>query len=476
VLYQQIDLVRDTTPAVMRSLLDDVLPLLASGTLTGLPIRDWDVREAPEAFRFMAQARHVGKLVLTIPPTPDPEGTVLITGGTGTLGGLVAGHLAGSWGMRNIVLASRRGAAAEGVAELTAELAGLGADVRVAECDVADRAAVAGLLAGIPAEHPLTAVVHLAGVLDDVVFTALTEDRLARVLRPKIDAAVHLHELTAGLPLGMFVTFSSAAGVIGNPGQANYSAANVFLDALATARRARGQAGTSVAWGLWAPDSGMTGALDEQDRDRLARAGAQAMSVPEALAMLDEAIDSGPPMVVGARIDRGALRAQAEAGTLPAVLSRLLPRGARQAAETRSDQPGAGLAEQLAGLAPAERRQALVNLVRKHAAAVLGHGSVTAVDAERGFLDVGFDSLTAVELRNRLAAATGLRLPATLIFDCPTPTALARRLGELSGPQDEAPETADDGGQDPRAHEDDVDAVDDMDLGELIRAVHSTEE
>ncbi|WP_194911814.1 type I polyketide synthase [Catenulispora rubra] len=477
VLYEQIDLVRDTTPAVMRSLLDDVVPLLEQGTLTELPTRDWDIREAPEAFRYMAQARHVGKLVLTIPPTPDPAGTVLITGGTGTLGGLVAKHLAGPWGMRNIVLASRRGAEAEGVGELTAELTELGADVRVAACDVADRAAVAGLLADIPAEHPLTAVVHLAGVLDDVVFTALTEDRLARVLRPKVDAAAHLHELTDDLPLGMFVTFSSAAGVIGNPGQANYSAANVFLDSLAAARRARGQAGTSVAWGLWAPDSGMTGKLDEQDRERLARAGAQSMSVPEALAMLDEAIESGLPMVVGAHIDRGALRAQAEAGTLPAVLSRLVPRGgARQSAETRSDQSAGGLTELLAGLAPAERRQALVNLVRKHAAAVLGHGSVAAVDAERGFLDVGFDSLTAVELRNRLAAATGLRLPATLIFDCPTPTALAQRLGELSGPADEVPDAADDGGEDQQDREDEIDAVDDMDLGELIRAVHSTEE
>ena len=469
VVYQQVDLVRDTSPELMRSMLDDVLGLLRDGTLTPLPTRDWDVRDAPEAFRFMAQARHVGKLVLTIPPVPDPEGTVLITGGTGTLGALVAKHLAGPWRMRHFVLASRKGAAAPGAEQLTAELTGLGADVRLAACDVSDREGVADLLADVPAYHPVTAVVHLAGVLDDVVFTSLTGERLANALRPKIAAASHLDELTRDLGLGMFVMFSSAAGVIGNPGQANYAAANVFLDALAAARRARGQAGTSMAWGLWAPDSGMTGKLDGLDRGRLARAGAEAMSVPEALALLDEGVESGRPLVVAARIDRNALRAQADQGTLPAVMRQLVPRGGRPAPEAGVDKASGGLADQLAGMPPAERRLRLVNFVRKHAAAVLGHGSVTALDADRGFLEMGFDSLTAVELRNRLAVATGLRLPATLIFDCPTPTELARWLNEQVSPVDEAQEAADDA-------EDENDDADSMDVDELIRAVYSTEE
>jgi acyl carrier protein len=274
----------------------------------------------------------------------------------------------------------------------------------------------------------------------------------------------------------MFVMFSSAAGVTGNAGQANYAAANVFLDALAAARRARGEAGTSMAWGLWAPESGMTGQMGGQDRGRLARAGAEAMSVPEALALLDQGVGSGLPLVVAARLNLDALRVQAEQGSLPAVMRRLVPRGSKPAAATARQGNAGGLAELLAGLAPAERRQALVTFVRKHAAAVLGHGSVAALDADRGFLDMGFDSLTAVELRNRLAAATGLRLPATLIFDCPTPTELARWLNEQVSPADQAEEKADDDSGLPSADDDEINAADAMNVDELIRAVYSTEE
>jgi hypothetical protein len=320
-------------------------------------------------------------------------------------------------------------------------------------------------------------VVHLAGVLDDVVFSSLDEQRLANVLRPKLDAATHLDALTRDLDLGLFAMFSSAAGVIGNAGQANYAAANVFLDALAAARRARGQAGSSLAWGLWAPDSAMTGRLDDRDRGRLARAGAEAMSVPEALALFDEAVTSGPPLVVAARIDRDALRVRDADGSLPAVLRRLVPRGGRPASAATGDRASGGLADQLAGMAPAERSQALVNLVLKHAAAVLGHGSVPARDADRGFLELGLDSLTAVELRNRLAAACGLRLPATLIFDHPTATELGRWLNGQLSPVDERPETVDTGDDGRREHADeDINAVDAMDVDELIRAVQSTGE
>ncbi|MCK9893456.1 type I polyketide synthase [Frankia sp. AgB32] len=475
VVYRPVDLVSDAGPESIQTMLTEVVRLLRDGAVRPLPVRTWDVRDASAAFRHMAQARHVGKLVLTVPPTPDPAGTVLITGGTGTLGALVAKHLAGPWGMRHILLASRQGDTAPGAEELRAELAGLGADVRLAACDIADRDALAALLAGIAADHPLTAVVHTAGVLDDTVFSSLTSARLTPVLRPKVDAAVHLDQLTTGLDLGMFVLYSSAAGLLGNPGQANYGAANVFLDTLAAVRSARGQAATSIAWGLWAPDSALTGQMNVLDRDRLSRAGAQAMSAAEALALFDDGVQAGEPLVVAAHIDRAALRIQESQGRIPPVLRLLAPR--RTVAEPRPGERGAaaGAVDQLAGMSAAERRQALVHLVRKQAAAVLGHGSAAALDVDRGFLEMGFDSLTAVELRNRLATATGLRLPATVIFDCPTPAALARHLSDRFSPVADAPNAADDGddGRDHdnhRDHDDELDTVDDMDLDELIRA------
>nr|WP_052398023.1 type I polyketide synthase [Streptomyces sp. NRRL F-5123] len=478
VLYTPVDLVPDMSPQVVRDTLAEVVGLLREGALAPLPVRTWDVRDAPAAFRHMAQAKHVGKLVLTVPHSPDPEGTVLVTGGTGTLGALVAKHLAGPWGMRHLVLASRQGPNAPGAAELVAELAELGAEARVAACDIADRDALAALLGGLPAGHPLTAVVHTAGVLDDTVLGSLTPERLAPVLRPKVDAAVHLDELTENLDLGMFVMYSSAAGLLGNPGQANYGAANVFLDTLAAVRRSRGQAGSSLAWGLWANDSALTGQMSAQDRDRLSRSGAQAMSAAEGLALFDQGARAAEALVVTAHIDREALRAQDAAGTLPPVMRLLAPRRTRPERTAASGAAAApGGAEQFAGMTAGERRQALVVLVRKQSAAVLGHGSASALDVDRGFVEMGFDSLTAVELRNRLAGATGLRLPATVIFDCPTPTDLARRLNDMLAPADETP--ADDPADPAEAAAADVDLVDglvdDMDVDELIRAVNSGE-
>ncbi|MGW0884894.1 SDR family NAD(P)-dependent oxidoreductase [Streptomyces sp. NPDC002671] len=465
--YRTVDLVPDTTPESIRSMLTEVVRLLREGAVRPLPVRTWDVLDAPEAFRFMAQAKHVGKLVLTIPSVPDPEGTVLITGGTGTLGALVAKHLAGPWGMRHLVLASRQGPGAAGAEELCAQLAELGAEARVAACDIADRAALAGLLAEIAQDRPLTAVVHTAGVLDDTVLSSLTAERLAPVLRPKVDAAVHLDELTAGLDLGMFAMYSSAAGLLGNAGQANYGAANVFLDTLAAVRHSRGQVASSLAWGYWANESALTGQLNELDRARLAKAGAQAMSAAEGLALFDQGVRSGLPLVVTAHLDRAALRVQDAQGTLPPVMRSLVPRGGarpnRAGAESGAAAAGA---DQFAGMSAAERRQALVNLVRKQAAAVLGHGSASAVDVDRGFVEMGFDSLTAVELRNRLATATGVRLSATVIFDCPTPVDLARQIHERLSPIDD-----DDAPAPVEEREDVISTVDEMDVDELINAV-----
>ncbi|EDX26175.1 hypothetical protein SSAG_05829 [Streptomyces sp. Mg1] len=356
----------------------------------------------------------------------DAEGTVLITGASGSLGGLFARHLVTEHGVRRLLLVSRRG---EGAA-LSAELAGLGAEVSWAACDVADRDALAAVLKAVPAEHPLTAVVHTAGVLDDGVVGSLTTERLSAVLRPKVDAAWNLHELTQDLDLSAFVLFSSAAGVFGGAGQANYAAGNVFLDALAAHRRAQGLAATSLAWGLWAEAGGMGGGLDAEDVSRLGRGGVDAITAAEGVALFDAATSAEQALLVPVKLDLAALRAQAGSGMLPPLLSGLVRTPARRAAGTTAagTDGGAELRERLTGLSPAARDEALLELVCGYVAGVLGFAGPEAVDPARSFNEVGFDSLTAVELRNRLGAATGVRLPATLVFDYPTPTALVEYL------------------------------------------------
>jgi acyl transferase domain-containing protein len=358
------------------------------------------------------------------PVTQDPRGTVLITGATGTLGALFARHLVTRHGVRHLLLTSRRGPAAPGAAELAAELTDLGATVTVAACDVADRAALAGLLASVPAGQPLTGVVHAAGLLDDGVLEALGPARLDRVLRPKIDAALHLHELTSELDLSMFVLFSSAAGIIGMPGQANYAAGNVFLDALAEYRRAKGLPAVSLAWGLWAQASGMTGHLAATDLSRMSRTGMAPLSAADGLALFDIAVSSGEALLVPLRLDSQALRTQRP---VPGLFSGLV-RGRGRRTVVGSGENAASPGDQLARLSDVDRERALLDLVREHTATVLSHGTPAAVDIEQSFKKLGFDSLTAVELRNRLSAATGLHLRATLVFDHPTPTALAAHL------------------------------------------------
>ncbi|MFD2471956.1 SDR family NAD(P)-dependent oxidoreductase, partial [Amycolatopsis silviterrae] len=363
-----------------------------------------------------------GRLVRVAAETPaeswDENGTVLLTGGTGGLGAVFARHLVAERGVRRLLLLSRRGPAAEGAAELIADLAGLGADVCVESCDVSDRAALADVLSAIPREHPLTAVVHTAGVLDDGVIGSLSPERMDTVLRPKVDAAWHLHELTRDIPLSAFVVFSSIAGVFGNAGQGNYAAGNAFLDALTRRRRAEGLPGVSLAWGPWSGSGGMTGHLGEAGLERIARTGVPPLSAERGAELFDAALACGAAVVVPARLDLPALRAQEE---IPALLRGLIRAPARRAG-------AAGLLRRLTGLGEVERRGELLELVGAQAAAVLGHAGSGEIDPVSAFRDLGFDSLTAVELRNRLGTATGLRLPATLVFDYPTPETLAGHL------------------------------------------------
>ena len=433
VRYRVFDL-GEAGPDRLGEILTRVRDLLATGELAFVPVRCWDVRRAREAFRFMSQARHTGKLVLTVPSAPDP-GTVLVTGGTGTLGGLVARHYAETGRARDLVLLSRSGPLAPGVGALAEQIARAGTGVQVLECDTADRDALARVLA----DRPLTGVVHTAGVLDDGVIGSLTPERLDAVMRPKADAAWHLHELTAGMDLRDFVLYSSATATLGGGGQGNYSAANAFLDGLAAYRQSRGLPGTSLAWGQWAQASGLTRHLASADLDRMARGGVALLSTVQGMALLETATGRDEATLVPARLDVGAMRARARRGEdVPALwqgLAGLLsPRRAVAGTGTAGVR---GLRAELAGMPGAEQSRVLLDLVSTHAAAVLGHASVDAVPPSRAFRDLGFDSLTAVELRNRLNSATGLRMSATVVFDHPNASALATYLrAGLLGEQD----------------------------------------
>lgn len=421
--YRAFDLV-EAGPDRLHEMLVELVGLFERGVLELPPINTWNVRRARQAFRHMSQGRHVGKNVLRLPAAIDPNGTVLITGGTGGLGGLVARHLVAEHAVKHVLLASRQGSRAAGASELCEELARLGAQVNVVACDVSERDQLERLLGGIPPEHPLDAVVHTAGVIDDGTIGSLTPERIDSVLAPKVAGAWNLHELTRDMDLSTFVLFSSMAGVLGSPGQANYAAANAFLDALAAHRQALGLIGTSIAWGLWAPASEMTGHLGEMDHARMGRMGVIALSSEEGLALLDQALTVNEPLVVSARLDKGALHSHARAGELPTLLHNIIRTRTRDTASSS----GRSLARLLADAPPDQHSTIVLELVRSHAAHVLGHRTANAIEERHTFKELGFDSLAAVELRNRLELATGLRLPATLIFDHPTPNAVTTHL------------------------------------------------
>jgi len=429
----------------IEQMLTDLATLFDDAALRPLPVTAFDVRRAPAALRYLSQARHVGKVVLTMPDA-WAAGTVVITGGTGMAGSALARHVVANHGVRQLMLLSRRGAEAPGAAELVAELTAAGAQVSVVGCDAADREALAKVLADIPVHYPLSAVIHAAGVLDDAVVTSLTPERVDAVLRAKVDAAWNLHELIRGANVSAFVMFSSMAGLVGSSGQANYAAANSFLDALAVHRRAHGLPAISLGWGLWDQASNMTGGLESVDFARFARDGIVAMSAVEAMQLLDTAMVVDEPFLLPARIDTTALRAKYDAGTLPPMFVDLINARARRqvddslaAAKSKS-----ALLQRLEGLPEDEQHAVLLDLVRSHIATVLGSSTPEAIDPDKAFQELGFDSLTAVEMRNRLKAATGLALSPTLIFDYPNSAALAGYFRqELVGTSSEsAPQVA----------------------------------
>ncbi|ARF57987.1 type I polyketide synthase [Streptomyces gilvosporeus] len=370
----------------------------------------------------------LARVPLAAPERPsglDPDGTVLLTGASGTLGGLVARHLVAEHGIRHLLLTSRRGADAPGTTELIGELHELGATVDIVAADVADRDAVRALLARVPADRPLTAVVHSAGVLADGVLGSLTRDRLDRALAPKVDAALNLHELTRDLGLGAFILFSSAAGVIGNAGQANYAAGNAFLDALAHHRRAQGLPASSLAWGLWEERSGMADGLSDDEFKELLRPGFAGLSSKEGLALFDTACGLDAPLVVPMRFDAAAVAGLDE---VPPLLRKLVRPAARRGRP--ADDAGA-FRQRFAAAEPADRPEVVLGCLREAVALVLGLPDAESVAADRPFLELGFDSLTALELRNRLATAVGTRLPPTVVFEHPTPAALTAHLVDV---------------------------------------------
>ncbi|GHF25767.1 hypothetical protein GCM10018789_64560 [Streptomyces werraensis] len=416
----------DTDPGAeggVEPVLDSVLAAVLASGEPQVAVRG-GVLSVPRLVRATAQG-------VDADPVFREQGTVLVSGG-GSLGALAARHLVSRYGVRHLVLASRRGPDAEGVRELAAELSGQGATVSVVACDVSDRAQTEALLGRIPGEHPLRGVVHTAGVFDPGVIGALTPERLAKVFAPKVDAVRHLDELTRDLALDAFVVYSSASSVFMGAGSGGYAAANAYLDGLMSYRRAAGLPGLSLSWGPWEQVTGMAGNIDDLTRTRMSRregrGGVQALRSAEGMELFDAALRSEESLLVPARLDLRAVRADAAAGGGVPHLLRGLVRAGRQTAHTASVGDRRQLADRLVGLSATKQEALLLGVVCAQAAVVLGHSGPESVRVEMAFNEAGFDSLTSVELRNRLREATGLKLPATLVFDHPTPLALARYL------------------------------------------------
>ncbi|KFX05890.1 polyketide synthase [Pectobacterium betavasculorum] len=426
----------DKDPELTAEMITTLLSLMRAGSLAPLPITAFDIREAVSAFRLMQQGRHTGKVVLTFPQQLNPDGTVLITGGTGTLAGLLARHLVASHQSKNLILASRRGLRADGAVQLQAELESAGATVKIVACDTTDPQALDKLLAAIPATHPLTGVFHTAGVLADATIANLTAESLDTVFSPKIDAVWHLHHKTRTHDLAAFVLYSSSAGTLGSPGQGNYSAANNALDALAHNRRQQGLSATSLAWGWWQPVTGLSSRLSDTDNARIARTGLAPITPEHGNAMIDASLALPYAVYTAAPLNPQMLRKNAQSGRLHPLFERLAgPAIARRSSSGGEKMPD--LRKLLSTLESSARLKQLQAAITDNIASILGLDNGSLLAPEQSFKESGIDSLMALELRNRLAAVSGLRLPATLTYDYPTPVALAEYLdAELFAGQD----------------------------------------
>lgn len=428
----------DSSPEATAKMLGELLELMRTGALQPLPVTAYGIREAIPAFRLMQQGRHTGKVVLTFPHQLDPEGTVLVTGGTGTLAAILAEHLVTTYHVRHLLLASRGGETSANAAPLKARLESLGATPHIVACDIANPLALRAMLDAIPAERPLTGVFHTAGLLADSTMAGLTPEAIQKVFAPKVDAAWHLHEQTRHHDLAAFVLYSSSAGTLGSPGQANYAAANVFLDSLAQHRHRQGLPATSLAWGWWQPVTGMSSALSDTDNARIARTGFAPITPEHGNALVDAALDLPYAALAAVPLNLQTLRNNSRSGTLHPLLERLAGLSATRRSRATADGPD--LRKELAALESGARLKYLQSAIAKSIAAILGKEDATHIALDVSFKESGLDSLLALELRNRLTAASGLRLPATLTYDYPTPEALAAFLGEQLLPEvDEAP-------------------------------------
>jgi pimaricinolide synthase PimS1 len=348
------------------------------------------------------------------------------------------------YGVKHLVLTSRRGADAPGSEALVSALKDTGAEtVTLAACDVSDSAEVFKLIESIRADKPLRAVFHLAGVLDDGLATAMTPERLAKAMRPKVAGVWNLHQSTKALELSAFVMFSSVSGVMGGSGQANYAAANTFLDALAAQRRKSGLAGQSLAWGFWEQQGlGMTAHLGAADLARMQRQGIAPISVNAGLALLDVALTRPEAVLVPVHIDLPRMqKAVGEDGAVPALFRGLLQPALRRVGPTAV--AAQALRQRLAGLSENARREAVLEVVSGEIATVLGLAGANAVPANQPLQTLGLDSVMAVELRNRLSTRAETTLPATLAFDYPTPEAISGLLLTKIAPSTEVKWTAD---------------------------------
>lgn len=411
-----------------------LMPLFEEGILQPLPLTAIVIQQAQSAFRMMQQARHTGKIVLTLPQRLNPQGTVLITGGTGTLGSLLAEHLVKAHGARHLLLVSRNGAAAPDAGAVKERLEELGAEVTIKACDTSDAGSLAALLKAIPAAHPLTGIFHTAGVLADATIANMTADQIARVFAPKVDAAWHLHEQTRHLDLAVFVLYSSINGVLGNAGQGNYAAANTFLDSLAIVRRRLGLPATSLGWGWWQPVTNLSRSFSTADTARIARVGFAPITIENGNALLDAAVDSPFPALAASPFNRQTLDENRDIGTLHPLLTALAGAGATRRGRSAADK-AADLLRELKGLAESARIKKVEALVGQLTLSTLGLGEGAKLNLEDSFKDIGIDSLMALTLRNQVNMAFGLRLPATLVYDYPTPKVLADHLVERLFPQ-----------------------------------------